>query len=135
MERLVEWRAAYHVEALGERDDAELRRRVRDDLREYADAGLHWVLERDAEIVAYSAFNAALPDCVQVGGVFTPPALRGRGYGRAVVAGTLLEARRRGVARSVLFTDPDNAPARTAYRALGYREVGDYGLVLFDGGG
>ena len=80
----------------------------------------------------YSAFNAALPDCVQVGGVFTPPPLRGRGFGRAVVAGTLLLARERGVERSVLFTGPDNAPAQTAYRALGYRDIGDYGLVLFD---
>lgn len=132
MDRLVGWSAAYHVETLGDRDSHALRRQVRADLQEYTQAGLHWVLERNGEIVAYSAFNAALPDCVQVGGVFTPPPLRGRGYGRAVVAGTLLEARASGATRSVLFTGPDNAPAQAAYRALGYEDVGDYGLVLFE---
>jgi predicted GNAT family acetyltransferase len=30
----------------------------------------------------------------------------------------------------VLFTRHDNAAAITAYEALGYRRVGDYGLVL-----
>lgn len=132
MERVVGWSAAYNVETLGNRDGEPLRRRVRESLREYSHAGLHWVLERRGEIVSYSAFNAALPDCVQVGGVFTPPPLRGRGYGRAVVAGTLIEARAGGVEHSVLFTSEDNAPAQAAYRALGYRDVGDYGLVLFD---
>lgn len=132
IDRLVGWSTAYHVETLGDRDSESLRRQVRTDLHEYSRSGLHWVLERYGEMVSYSAFNAALPDCVQVGGVFTPPPLRGRGYGRAVVAATLLEARAGGVARSVLFTGPDNVPAQTAYRALGYEDVGDYGLVLFD---
>ena len=78
-----------------------------------------------------SAFNAALPDMVQIGGVYTPPALRGHGYGRAVVAGSLLEARADGVERSILFTAAGNAPAQRAYRALGYRVVGRYGVVVF----
>jgi len=132
LDRLVGWSAAYHIETLGDHDSATLRSEVRANLQEYTRADLHWVLERNGEMVAYSAFNAALPDCVQVGGVFTPPPLRGRGYGRAVVAGTLLEARANGVSRSVLFTGPDNIPAQTAYRALGYEDVGDYGLVLFE---
>src|SRR5690606_11892125 len=90
-----------------------------------------FLLERDGDPVAFSAFNARLPDCVQIGGVFTPPALRGRGYARAVVAGSLLHARAAGATRSVLFTGKENAAARRAYHALGYRVVGEYGLVLF----
>ena len=69
---------------------------------------------------------------VQVGGVFTPPELRGRGHARAVVAGSLLSARAAGVSRAVLFTERENAPARRAYQALGFRVVGDYGMVLLD---
>lgn len=129
--RLLSWAAAYNVETLGSSDGPELRERVRAGLAEMDKAGSHWVLEVEGDIVAYSAFNATLPDCVQVGGVFTPPELRGKGYGRAVVAGTLVEARSKGVARSVLFTGEDNAAAQTAYRALGYERIGDYGLILF----
>ena len=79
--------------------------------------------------VAYSAFNARLPEIVQVGGVWTPPDRRGRGYARAVVAGSLLEARAEGVRRAVLFTS--NPMARRAYEALGFRKIGEYGLVIF----
>jgi predicted GNAT family acetyltransferase len=31
----------------------------------------------------------------------------------------------------VLFTPDDNLAAQAAYRALGYRVTGDYGLVFF----
>jgi predicted GNAT family acetyltransferase len=72
-----------------------------------------------------------LPDCVQVGGVYTPPELRGRGYARAVVAASLLAARDAGVERSILFTGQDNDFARRAYLALGYEVVGEYGIAFF----
>jgi predicted GNAT family acetyltransferase len=32
----------------------------------------------------------------------------------------------------VLFTNEDNRPARRAYEALGFRAVGDYGLLSFE---
>jgi predicted GNAT family acetyltransferase len=68
------------------------------------------------------------------GGVYTPPKLRGRGYGRAVVAGSLCDARKQGSRRSVLFTRGTNVAAQRAYRALGYEVLGDFALVLFDVG-
>jgi predicted GNAT family acetyltransferase len=125
---LARWRLAYSVEALGAVATPELEERTR---QQIARNDAQWVLVVDGKRVATSAFNAQLPDTVQVGGVFTPPELRGRGYGRAVVAGSLVDARARGVQRSILFTGADHAAARTAYLALGYRIVGDYGLVLF----
>ena len=89
------------------------------------------MLERDGAPVAYAAYNAAVPTCVQIGGVWTPPDLRGQGFARAVVAGSLLAARERDVQRSVLFTEVDNHFAKSAYRALGYERIGDYGMVMF----
>ncbi len=86
----------------------------------------------DGATVAMSGFNASLPDVVQIGGVFTPPELRSQGYGRAVVAGSLVLAREQGVGRSVLFTPHDNVAAQRAYEALGYVAIGDYGLVVFE---
>jgi predicted GNAT family acetyltransferase len=62
--------------------------------------------------------------------VWTPPELRGRGYARAVVAGSLLAVRVEGIRRAVLFTDDDNVQAQRAYVALGFARVGDYGIVL-----
>ena len=63
--------------------------------------------------------------------MFTPPELRGRGYARAAVAGSLLDARSAGARRSTLFTNLENVAAIRAYEALGYERIGDYGLILF----
>jgi len=65
---------------------------------------------------------------VQLGGIYTPPALRGRGFARCAVAASLLAARERGASRAVLFTGNPNA-VRT-YEALGFARVGDYSIVL-----
>lgn len=125
------WRVAYEVELLGAPDTAEHAARVRGDVaRQHAEGSL-WLLERDGKPVATSAFNARMPDVVQIGGVYTPPAERRRGHARAIVAGSLLAVVPAGVGRAILFTGEDNAHARRAYEALGFHRVGDYGLVLF----
>ena len=122
------WRVAFSIEALGLLDTPERRADARADVLRHQREASHWILLDGMTPVSYSAFNARLPDTVQIGGVWTPPEARGRGYARAVVAGSLLEARGRGVTRAVLFThDPS---ARRASEALAIRAVGTYGLVL-----
>lgn len=128
---LAAWRHDYRVEVIREAAGPELRERSREEVARWQALGCQFVLEADGQRVSYAAYNAQTPACVQIGGVWTPPALRGRGYARAVVAGALLAARARGVARSVLFTPIDNAPAQAAYRSLGYQRIGDYALILF----
>jgi predicted GNAT family acetyltransferase len=128
---LVAWRAAYRREVLKEPAGAANDDAARDDVRSLHASGCHFVLEAPEQgaPVAYSAFNARLPEIVQVGGVWTPPDRRGRGFARAVVAGSLRQAHAEGVRRAVLFTE--NPAARRAYEALGFRRVGEYGLVIF----
>ncbi|PYO43204.1 MAG: GNAT family N-acetyltransferase [Gemmatimonadetes bacterium] len=130
LELLVEWRTSFSVEALGAPNTPDLRRASRADVLLQHERGADWVLISGTRPVAYSVFNAMLPEIVQIGGVWTPPEHRGRGYARSVVAGSLLAARKQGVQRAVLFADPTNAMARAAYLAIGFRIVGDYGLVL-----
>jgi len=130
LELLIEWRTAYAQEALGASAAPNLPAQSREEVallrRERAD----FVLEEGGQPVAFAAYNAQLPDIVQIGGVWTPPALRGRGYGRAVTAGALTAARDAGATRAVLFTD--NPSATRAYAALGFHHVGEYGLLLLE---
>jgi RimJ/RimL family protein N-acetyltransferase len=125
------WRLDYSVEALGLASSPELAATGRVEIGRLQREGSQWVVVEDGRLVSYSAFNARLPDVVQVGGVWTPRELRGRGYGRAAVAGSLLAARSEGVRRAVLFTGEENLPARAAYEALGFRLAGDYALVIY----
>ncbi len=128
---MADWCASFHCEALGFIDAPELRRNCSDQVRRLQAEGGQFVLDLAGAPVAYAAFNATLPDTVQLGGVWTPREFRGRGYGRSIVAGALLAARAAGVTHAVLFTGPDNRAAQAAYRSLGFERVGDYGLVIF----
>ena len=126
---LVGWRLAYDIEAIGASDTPEQRTRA----SAYLDAQIAdenvWVAVENGVPVSLSAFNAALPDMVQLGGIYTPPELRGRGFAKVAVAGSLLAARERGASRAVLFTN--NPSAVRSYVALGFVRVGDYSVVLF----
>jgi RimJ/RimL family protein N-acetyltransferase len=128
---LAAWRADYQCETLGTIRTPEQEQSARRETEGWREAGSLWVLTVADEIVAMTGFNAETRGIVQVGGVFTPPARRGRGYARAAVAASLALARERGVRRSILFTAETNQAARRAYVALGYEAIGDFGLVLF----
>jgi GNAT superfamily N-acetyltransferase len=126
---LCAWRLAYDIEALSAADTDETRQRSARVLDQQIADGNAWIaLDRGAP-VSLSAFNAALADIVQLGGIYTPPELRGRGFARVAVAASLLAARERGVERGILFTS--NPSAARAYEALGFLRTGDYAVTLF----
>jgi uncharacterized protein len=131
LDQLVAWRREFRVEAIGETDGPALLETSREQVTRSLEGGNLFVLLEQERPVATCSFNAWHPESVQIGGVWTPRATRSRGYARSVVAGALLIARSEGVTRSVLFTGETNAAAQTAYQALGYARIGDYGLVLF----
>lgn len=130
LEKLISWRVAYSVELLGSVEDDDLRVQAQESMTEMLHSGQSWILEANGQVVANTSLNAAVKKAVQVGGVYTPPELRGRGYGRAVVAASLLDARQEGVELAVLFTGDSNLPARKAYSALGFQRVADYRLSI-----
>lgn len=130
LELLTDWRCDYLVETGLQQPGPRLREISREGIRLSHSREADFVLEEGGQPVAYSAFNAQLPDIVQIGGVWTPPALRRGGKARSVVAGSLLMARKAGVRRAVLFTQETNVPAQRAYESLGFRAAGDYGLLM-----
>jgi GNAT superfamily N-acetyltransferase len=125
---LCEWRMAYDIEVLGATDSPAHRARSAAFLDAQIAGGNAWVATAGDALVSLSAFNAVLPDIVQLGGIYTPPELRGRGFAKAAVAASLTVARQRGASRAVLFTN--NPSAVRTYEALGFRRTGDYSLVL-----
>ncbi|MFN4160242.1 MAG: GNAT family N-acetyltransferase [Gemmobacter sp.] len=125
---LCDWRTAYQAEVLGA-GAAEAGRLAQRDIEGYLAAGSHRVLWRGGQPVAFCGFNAALPDIVQVGGVWVPPDLRGQGLARRAVALHLAEARDAGVRRACLFAASE--AAERAYRAIGFGPAAPMALVLF----
>jgi ribosomal protein S18 acetylase RimI-like enzyme len=127
---LTKWKIAYAVEALGAEDGQTLLKQSEEDSERSVREKRTWILEQFDKPVACSSFNTKIKEAVQVGGVWTPPDLRRQGYGRAVVAASLLDARDDGAIKGVLFTGDDNIAAQKAYESLGFRPIGDYSIVL-----
>ena len=118
------------MESFLEPDTPELWEEARESVERYLASQRQWVLEADGTLVSTCTFNAEIREVVQVGGVYTPPEARGRGYARSVVAAALLDARAECAGDAILFTDDDNQAAQKAYRAIGFRPIGNYRIVL-----
>jgi len=122
-----DWLLQYELEAL-QTPPAQAAKDAEFSYVEYCEHQSHVVLmERDTPL-AMTGFNARIPEAVQIGGVFTPPALRGRGYARRALALHLEQARQSGVTRASLFAASE-AAAR-AYVGIGFERIGDWTLCL-----
>jgi RimJ/RimL family protein N-acetyltransferase len=130
--QLARLRAEYNIEALHEPDVPELIERSRESEARAVHQRRVWLALHDGAIVATTGFNATIAEAVQIGGVFTPVPLRSRGYARAAVAQSLLDARADGARTAVLFTGDDNPAAQRAYEALGFERVGDYRISMLN---
>ena len=121
------WIHAYMIEALDTpKAQADVEVFTRYD--RYVAANSHVVLMDGTQPLAMCGFNARLPQIVQVGGVYTPPALRGLGHARRAVGQYLAQARAAGVQQAVLFAASETAA--NTYRALGFEQIGQWTLLL-----
>ncbi len=129
-ETAIRFRLAYDRETMG-LAEGPARAKAEADVHRWIAGQSHRLLWRDGHAVAMTGLNARLPDVVQVGGVYTPPDLRGQGLARRAVALHLDEARAAGAQRAVLFAATE--AALRAYRAIGFGQIGWMRLALFSG--
>jgi uncharacterized protein len=82
-------------------------------------------------VVFKAEIGAVTPLACQVQGVWVPPELRGRGHASRGMA-AVVEAALRSIAPLVsLYVNDFNAPARAAYRRVGFADAGTFASVLF----
>lgn len=128
---LMHWRAAFLMETQNNVIEVAMHR-ARQDLKEIGSRDTHRLLMDGSGPVAMTGFNGAFPKVVQVGGVFVPPHLRGRGFGRVAVALHLAQAGAAGVTRAYLSAA--TPPAARAYEGIGFQRHGSYGAVVYEEG-
>ncbi|MFJ4000455.1 GNAT family N-acetyltransferase [Streptomyces parvus] len=75
--------------------------------------------------VALAGRSLMMAGTVRVTLVYTPPELRGRGYGAAVTAESSRAALAEGAAEVLLFTDLANPTSNGVYLRIGYEPVAD----------
>jgi predicted GNAT family acetyltransferase len=124
---LLAWLDAFHDEA-GPQGPNESERLVSDRI---GFGGLV-LWEHHGRPVSLAARNRAAAGQARIGPVYTPPDLRGRGFGGAATVAITQAALDDGAEGVVLFTDLANTASNTLYQRLGYRPVSDWTVLRFD---
>jgi predicted GNAT family acetyltransferase len=100
-------------------------------IRDRLDTGQILLWQVASEPVSMAGVSEALAGVARVGPVYTPPGLRGSGYGGAVTAAISRLALERGANSVVLFTDLANPISNALYLKLGYLPVEDRVVLSF----
>jgi GNAT superfamily N-acetyltransferase len=127
-ELLLAWLEAFHEEAAppGPQES----RRVVDDRLSFG--GLtFW--EHAGAPVSLAGRTRPAAGLARLGPVYTPPGLRGRGFGAAATTAVTQAALDGGAEGVVLFTNLANPTSNTLYQRLGYHPVSDWVVLRFAG--
>ncbi len=93
-------------------------------------AGRSFARIDDGKVIFKAEIGAVTPHACQVQGVWVPPDCRGRGHavrGMAAVVRAALQL----APMVTLYVNDFNAPARAAYRRVGFTQAGTFMSVLF----
>ena len=115
------------VSPVGPDGGAAYRARVAELIR----AGRSYARISGGQVVFKAEIGAVTPRACQVQGVWVPPELRGRGHAARGMAAVVADALRSVAPVVSLYVNDFNAPARAAYRRVGFTEAGTFMSVLF----
>jgi RimJ/RimL family protein N-acetyltransferase len=127
-ELVVDWSLAFGLDALGEHGDRE-EELARAELRLAAGEVYFW---DDGGPVSMADRRRPIVHGITVSGVYTPRALRRRGYATACVAALSQLLLDQGFHYCTLFTDLANPTSNDIYQQIGYRPVGDFRVTKFE---
>lgn len=85
----------------------------------------------DGRVLFKAEVGAATSQACQIQGVWVDPQLRGRGLSNGGMAAVVMQAQATIAPLVSLYVNDFNAPARAAYRTVGFVEVGAFMSVLF----
>jgi uncharacterized protein len=115
------------ISPLGEDNGNSYRARV----TELVHAGRAFAWIEEGQVVFKAEIGAVTADACQIQGVWTNPALRGRGIAAAGMSAIVEYALRDFASVVSLYVNDYNAPARAVYRRVGFKEIGAFASVLF----
>lgn len=90
-----------------------------------------WGLFVDGQLISIANLNAYAFDLGQLGGVYTSPKHRRKGYSKAVVQHLFNDCKTvHRLRKLIIFTGETNISARKVYESLGVNQIGYFGLLF-----
>jgi predicted GNAT family acetyltransferase len=124
----IDWTEGFMRDAFGDVNPTEV---AADVDRWLARRGRTLYLWEDGEPLSLCGVGGETPNGIRIGPVYTPPALRGRGYASALVAAVSQDELNAGRRFCFLFTDQANPTANHIYQAIGYELIRDVDAYRF----
>ncbi|MGP5006054.1 GNAT family N-acetyltransferase [Brachybacterium tyrofermentans] len=93
--------------------------------------GRTYAIIEDGEVLFKADVGALFGPVAQIHGVWVRPDQRGRGVGRAAMADLVRQVRRDHAPQVTLYVNDFNEPARRAYAAAGFHQIGELTTILF----
>lgn len=90
-----------------------------------------YIVLEDGQVLFKADVGALFGPVAQIHGVWVHPETRGRGLGRAGMAALVARVRRDHAPQVSLYVNDFNTPARRAYAASGFHQVGELSTILF----
>lgn len=125
---LIEWVVDFHAEAVPTEAD-----RAREAIANWdPETGRQfWLWEIDGQPVSLVGAGNPTPRGMRIGPVYTPPALRGRGYATGLTAFVSQRQLDDGYRFCFLYTDLANPTSNHIYQQIGYEPVADALMLHF----
>jgi predicted GNAT family acetyltransferase len=127
------WWIAFGEEVLHEGSPGRERAEASVDHKLSSPTGGLLLWEDGGEPVSLAGWGGPTPNGIRIGPVYTPPALRGRGYATAVTAELSQRQLDSGRSFCFLYTDLANPTSNAIYERIGYRRVAEAAEVVFGG--
>ena len=89
-----------------------------------------FALSKNGAYIAKGGTNAIGKNYVQLGGIYTIPSERGKGYAECLVRQIIGAVHSRGK-NTALFAKPDNVPALRLYEKCGFVKIGRYEIAYY----
>lgn len=89
-----------------------------------------WGFFFEDQLVSIADLNAKAFDLGQLGGVYTAPKFRQRGYSKAVIHRLLADLKGLGIQKLIIFTGENSLAAQKLYESIGVEQVGYFALLF-----
>jgi len=126
---LEQWLLAFHAEALPQEGGERVRRQIAE--WDPETGRQFWLWEDGGSPVSLVGAGSPTPRGIRIGPVYTPPALRGRGYASNLTAAVSQRALDAGRTFCFLYTDLANPTSNAIYQRIGYEPVCDAVMLSF----
>ncbi|MCB9024775.1 MAG: GNAT family N-acetyltransferase [Bdellovibrionaceae bacterium] len=99
--------------------------------KERVDAKYWWGVFHGKELVSIGAYNTRYKNIGQIGGVYTPPEERRKGYSKLCIKKLIKDSVDiHKLDTLILFTGEKNYAAQSLYEVLGFKQMGYFGLIF-----